>query len=87
MDELTATRKIRACEGEAAAQVVLAHYAQAIRDKALEDAAAWLDAEADKQQRKWSEHLASGHGGPATSFHTIPRAYAEVIRALKGDTK
>jgi hypothetical protein len=42
--------------------------------------AAILDADADKQEAEWRAHLASGKGGPATSLHTIPRAYAAQLR-------
>ena len=42
--------------------------------------AAILDADADKQEAEWRAHLASGKGGPATSLHTIPRAYAARLR-------
>ena len=48
-----------------------------------EEDARWLDAEADRQEKAWNEHLASGKGGPATTFHTIPRAYATAIRGMK----
>lgn len=42
--------------------------------------ARWLDDEADRQEAAWNAHLASGNGGPATSYHAIPRAYAERLR-------
>lgn len=42
-----------------------------------------LDKEADRQEAAWNEHIASGRGGPATSFHAIPRGYAAAIRARK----
>jgi hypothetical protein len=53
------------------------------RDAALEEVAALLDAEADKQEAAWNAFLASGRPGPATTFHNIPRKYAEQVRAMK----
>jgi len=62
---------------------------QAVADAAAKDAidrcVKWLDAEADRQEAAWNEHiLKSNYDAPATSYHTIPRSYAEAIRALKG---
>lgn len=45
-----------------------------------EACAAILDADADRMEAVWEKHLASGVGGPATSFHTIARGYAQKIR-------
>lgn len=59
-------------------------YGQTELDAAIaaerERCAAILDAEADRQEAAWNAHLASGQGGPATSFHAVPRAYAARIR-------
>jgi hypothetical protein len=57
------------------------------RDQVLEEAARLLDVDADRQEAVWNAHIASGKPGPATSFHTIPRAYAASIRALKSNPK
>jgi hypothetical protein len=55
-------------------------YAAAAVAAERERCAAILDADADKQEAEWRAHLASGKGGPATSLHTIPRAYAARLR-------
>jgi len=39
-----------------------------------------LDDDADRQECCWNEYVASGKQGPATSFHNIPRGYADAIR-------
>jgi hypothetical protein len=60
--------------------------AAAARLKALEEAAALLDASADRQEAEWKAHIASKKKTHATSLHAIPRGYAQDIRALKGTT-
>lgn len=70
---------------EAAAHMIkiaLASYGDECAKQMREDAAFWLDCEADRQENAWKEHLASGVGGPATSYHSIPRCYANKLRAL-----
>lgn len=50
--------------------------------KTIETCAKLLDADADRQEKVWNEHIANGGKGPATSYHTIPRVYAKNIRDL-----
>lgn len=52
------------------------------RSDAIEECARWLDSEADRMEEAWNKHIASGAGGTATTYHTIPREYAKKIRAL-----
>ena len=49
----------------------------------IEECANLLDNIANRQEKDWLNYLDSGGKGPATTFHTIPRKYAEDIRKLK----
>ena len=49
--------------------------------KVREECAMKLDEEADRQEKAWTEYIASGKQGPATSFHNVTRKYASAIRA------
>lgn len=49
--------------------------------KEREACAKIFDDEADRQEQVWNEHIRSGKGGPATTFHEIYRAASEKIRA------
>lgn len=39
-----------------------------------------LEDDADRQEKVWHNYISSGGKGPATSFHTIPRAYAKLLK-------
>lgn len=51
--------------------------------KERERCAKVLDDEADRQLQAWSQYIASGGKGPATSFHNAPRKYADMIRGAE----
>lgn len=48
----------------------------------VEECAKLLDEEADRMERAWNVFLKSGNKGPATTFHTVPREYAKMLRQL-----
>ena len=58
----------------------LARFAELVRAAERERCAKLLDDDADRQEAAWNAHLASGASGPATTLHSIPRAYAARIR-------
>jgi hypothetical protein len=61
----------------------LTAFVERIREEERERCAKKLDDDADRQERAWKKHLASGKGGPATSFHSIARGYAAAIREAR----
>lgn len=52
-----------------------------------EDCARHIDVIADGMERCWNEYIASGKGGPATSFHTVYRDLAQQLRNLRLPTR
>lgn len=56
-------------------------------NEAKEMAAKILQDSADRQDKSWTEYLASGKEGPATCFANIPRGYAEQVRAMQPEVK
>jgi len=58
-------------------------YETHIRNDAIEECATTFDNDADKMEDVWKKFLASGSGGPATSYHTVFRGIANDLRKLK----
>jgi hypothetical protein len=52
-------------------------------DAGLEEAAKFLDNEADHMERDWREIIKRNPHIPGSSYYSIPRTYAATIRALK----
>ena len=52
-------------------------------NKTIEVCAKILDGDADGQEKVWNEYISKGGVRQATSYHTVPRDYANKIRKLK----
>lgn len=76
-DVISVLRRIRACEGEAAAQVVLDHFVRAQADEAYERAAQACESEAvDYEATKHTNDFA---------YNAATNHCAAAIRALKSE--
>jgi len=64
------------------ATVSNSHLIDGLCGKTIKACAELLDLEADRMEEAWNEYIKGGGKGPATTYHTIPRDYAKLIRGL-----